>query len=62
MKIKFFRDTDTALLEFSESEVVETREINADVYVDFDRDGNLSEARQRFQVECSSAPGRLTHQ
>jgi len=28
MKIKYFSDTDTVLMEFSDAEVVETREIN----------------------------------
>jgi uncharacterized protein YuzE len=41
MKIKYFEDTDTALLEFSERQVVETREINENIYVDLDKDGNL---------------------
>ena len=41
MKIKYFPDTDTALLEFSESEVAETKEINENIYIDLDKDGNL---------------------
>lgn len=41
MKIRYFSDTDTALLEFSESEVAETKEINENIYIDLDKDGNL---------------------
>ncbi|MCK9396185.1 MAG: DUF2283 domain-containing protein [Methylobacter sp.] len=41
MKIKYFEDTDTALLEFSEHPVFETREINENIYLDLDKDGNL---------------------
>ncbi len=41
MKIKYFEDTDTALLEFSEHPVFETKEINENVYLDLDKDGNL---------------------
>ena len=41
MKVKYFEDTDTALLEFSAREAVETREVNENVYVDLDKDGNL---------------------
>ncbi|MDP2981770.1 MAG: DUF2283 domain-containing protein [Candidatus Latescibacter sp.] len=41
MKIKYFEDTDTALLEFSDKGVNETREISDNVYVDMDVDGNL---------------------
>ena len=41
MKIKYFEDTDTALLEFSERQVFETKEINENIYLDLDKDGNL---------------------
>jgi uncharacterized protein YuzE len=41
MKVKYFKDTDTALLEFSDDPVDETRAINENVYVDFDKAGNL---------------------
>lgn len=41
MKVKYFRDTDTALLEFLDSAVEATREINEDVYVDLDAEGNV---------------------
>jgi len=41
MKIKYFEDTDTALVEFNTHEVKETREISENVYVDLDSKGNL---------------------
>ncbi len=41
MKIKYFTDTDTALLEFSSRPVVETREVSESVYLDLDADGNI---------------------
>ncbi|MFH0959294.1 MAG: DUF2283 domain-containing protein [Pseudomonadota bacterium] len=41
MKIKYFSDTDTALVEFKDNEVYETKEISESVYVDIDKDGNL---------------------
>jgi uncharacterized protein YuzE len=41
MKIKYFEDTDTALLEFLERPVFETKEINENIYLDLDVDGNL---------------------
>lgn len=41
MKVKYFPDTDTALVEFSEHEVAETREINENIYIDLDISGNL---------------------
>ncbi len=41
MKIKYFTDTDTALVEFSDHQVAQTKEINENIYIDFDADGNL---------------------
>lgn len=41
MKIKYFTDTDTALMEFSGHQVAQTKEINENIYVDLDADGNL---------------------
>jgi uncharacterized protein YuzE len=41
MKIKYFEDTDTALLEFSDRPISETKEINENIYLDFDKEGNL---------------------
>lgn len=41
MKIKYFTDTDTALLEFSSKPVAETREVSEAVYLDLDADGNI---------------------
>ena len=41
MKIKYFPETDTALIEFSEQAVSETKEISEDIYVDMDDAGRL---------------------
>jgi uncharacterized protein YuzE len=41
MNVKYFADTDTALIEFSTRPVQETREVSANVYVDLDESGNL---------------------
>ncbi len=41
LNVKYFKDTDTALLEFSKAHVNETREVNENVYVDLDTAGNL---------------------
>lgn len=40
MKIRYFSDTDTALLEFSNNDVFETREISENLYLDLDSNGN----------------------
>ena len=41
MTLKYFRDTDTALIEFADRLVDETREITENIYVDLDKNGNL---------------------
>lgn len=41
MKIKYFNDTDTALLEFTDNPVEETREISENIHIDLDANGNL---------------------
>ncbi len=41
MKVKYFADTDTALLEFTGKEIIETREVSENIYVDFDANGNM---------------------
>jgi len=37
MNIKYFSDTDTALMEFNKNKVQETKEINNDIYIDLDK-------------------------
>jgi uncharacterized protein YuzE len=41
MKVKYFPDTDTAFIEFKESEIFETREISENVYINVDQQGNI---------------------
>lgn len=41
MRIRYFADTDTALIDFSEAPVVETKEISENLYIDLDEKGNL---------------------
>ncbi|MBI2305352.1 MAG: DUF2283 domain-containing protein [Chloroflexi bacterium] len=41
MKVKYFPDTDTALVEFTDNEVSETKEISENIYIDLDSKGNL---------------------
>jgi uncharacterized protein YuzE len=41
MKVKYFPDTDTALVEFTDNEVAETKEIGENIYADLDKQGNL---------------------
>jgi len=41
MRVKYFPDTDTAHVEFTDKKVFETKEITENVYVDLDKDGNV---------------------
>jgi uncharacterized protein YuzE len=41
MRIRYFADTDTALVEFSDRPPVETRELNETVYLDLGADGRV---------------------
>jgi uncharacterized protein YuzE len=41
MRVKYFADTDTTLLEFSNTPPVETQELNEDIYLDLDSQGRV---------------------
>ena len=41
MKVKYFSDTDTALVEFTDNVVAETKEISENICADLDDHGNL---------------------
>jgi uncharacterized protein YuzE len=41
MKVKYFSDTDTAHIEFTDREVLETKEISENIYIDIDKKGNI---------------------
>lgn len=56
MKIKYFKDTDTALLEFSDGGVAETREVSENVYIDLDKDGHLVSMTVEHAAESAKLP------
>jgi uncharacterized protein YuzE len=56
MNVKYFRDTDAALLEFSQRPVDETREIGENIYVDLDKDGNLVSMTIEHAQQNASLP------
>ena len=41
MKIKYFPDTDTLLIDFANREIVETKDVNENILVELDSDGEL---------------------
>jgi uncharacterized protein YuzE len=62
MKIKYFSDTDTALVEFSDREVAETKEINENIYIDLDASGNLVAMTIEHAREQASLPNLFYEQ
>ena len=55
MKVKYFEDTDTVLLEFRDLPVASTSEVNEDVYIDVDADGVIVS----MTIEHASRNARL---
>lgn len=41
MKVKYFDDTDTLYIEFRESEIAESRDLDENTVLDVDVDGNV---------------------
>jgi uncharacterized protein YuzE len=41
MKVKYFKDTDTVHVEFSDNEISVTKEISENRYLDLDTKGNI---------------------
>jgi uncharacterized protein YuzE len=56
MTIKYFRDTDTALFEFSNRPINETREISENIGADLDKDGNLVSMTIEHAQQIASLP------
>ncbi|HLG30350.1 MAG TPA: DUF2283 domain-containing protein [Candidatus Brocadiales bacterium] len=56
MKIKYFSDTDTLLINFTDKEIVETQDLNENILIELDKDGNLvsmtiEHARRQADIE-----------
>jgi uncharacterized protein YuzE len=56
LNIKYFHGTDTALLEFSDAAVHETREISENVYIDLDKNCNLVSMTIEHARQSASLP------
>jgi uncharacterized protein YuzE len=56
MEIKYFSDTDTVLVNFTNKEVVETQDLSENVLLDLDKNGNIvsmtvEHARQQANMD-----------
>jgi len=56
MKIKYFEDSDTALLEFADRKIEETIEVNENIYLDLDKDGNIVNITVEHAKENTNLP------
>ncbi len=59
MKITYFRDTDTLLVNFNNNKIIETKDLNEDVLVEFDDKGNvvsmtIEHAQQQAEIASFS--------
>lgn len=55
MKITYFKDTDTLLVDFNNNEVAHTKDLNENVLVETDKDGNvvsmtIEHAQQQVEI------------
>jgi uncharacterized protein YuzE len=55
MKIRYFEDTDTLYIEFKPAEVAETKDLDENTVLDFDKAGNVlaitvEHAKQRADI------------
>jgi uncharacterized protein YuzE len=55
MRVKYFPDTDTLLVDFSDRKIAETRNLNEDILIELDENGHLvsmtiEHARQQTDV------------
>jgi len=41
MKVTYFKDTDTLLVNFNDNQIVETKDINENILVEMDKNGNI---------------------
>ena len=62
MKVKYFEDTDTLYIEFRESDIAESKDLDENTVLDVDTDGNVcaitfEHASQRTDISQLSVEG-----
>ena len=62
MKVTYFKDTDTAVVELIDAPVEETRELNENVFLDLDEHGNLVSLTIEHAREQANLPEMLFSQ
>ena len=56
MKVRYFEDTDTLLIEFRDSPVAETRDLDANTILDLDEKGNICSITVEHASTRADAP------
>lgn len=56
MKVRYFSDTDTLLIEFRNVPVVETRDLDENTVLDLDAKGNIRSITVEHASKCADAP------
>ncbi|MSQ51277.1 MAG: DUF2283 domain-containing protein [Betaproteobacteria bacterium] len=56
MKVKYFADTDTLLIEFRDSPVNETRDLDENTVLDVDSQGNICSITVEHASQRAGAP------
>lgn len=41
MEIKYFEDTDTLIINLNKNQIIETKDLNENIYIDLDSNSNL---------------------
>jgi uncharacterized protein YuzE len=57
MKVRYFADTDTLLLEFRDAPVTETRDLDENTILDVDANGNICSITIEHASKRAGAPG-----
>lgn len=56
MKVRYFADTDTLLIEFLDTPVAETRDLDANTVIDVDAQGNICSITVEHASRRAGAP------
>jgi uncharacterized protein YuzE len=56
MKVRYFTDTDTLLMEFRDGPVVETRDLDENTILDLDAHGNICSITVEHASQRAGAP------
>ena len=58
MKVRYFAETDTLLIEFRDAPVSETRDLDENTILDVDAQGNICAITVEHASKRAGAPGR----